>query len=158
MAGPKRKPLADRFARFVHYTDDLFSCWLWTGALLPNGYGVLHRPGKRGGNLYAHRVAWEMDHGPIPPGLFVLHRCDVRSCARIDHLFLGTPADNMTDMVQKRRHKHGAIHNWARLTEAHAREILASSEPTAVLMTHYGVSAGAINGIRDRRSWKHLTP
>ena len=48
-------------------------------------------------------LAWIMAHGPIPPGMNVLHRCDTRLCVRADHLFLGTQAENMTDMARKGR-------------------------------------------------------
>jgi hypothetical protein len=44
-------------------------------------------------------------HGPIPPGLCVLHRCDVRPCINPDHLFLGTQKDNMADLAAKRGHE-----------------------------------------------------
>ena len=50
-----------------------------------------------------HRLMWEQKNGPVPDGLFVLHRCDVRACCNPDHLFLGTPLDNMQDMHAKGR-------------------------------------------------------
>lgn len=53
--------------------------------------------------MQAHRVAWEMAHGPIPLGLEVLHRCDRPWCVRPDHLNLGTHQDNMHDMARKGR-------------------------------------------------------
>lgn len=36
----------------------------------------------------AHRFAWVMDNGPIPPGVQVRHSCDVASCVRPDHLYI----------------------------------------------------------------------
>jgi hypothetical protein len=44
-------------------------------------------------------------HGPIPPGLCVLHRRDVRPCINPDHLYLGTQKDNMADLTAKRGHE-----------------------------------------------------
>lgn len=58
----------------VNKTD---GCWLWTGSRKPAGYGTLTFPGRR--TVQAHRVSYALHFGPIPSGLFVLHRCDVRA-------------------------------------------------------------------------------
>lgn len=91
---------ADRFwGRVIKGDSD--DCWLFSGSGTPNGYGRL-RDERRGSTL-AHRFSWEIHFGPVPEGMNVLHRCDVRRCVRPDHLFLGTQADNMADMVAKGR-------------------------------------------------------
>jgi hypothetical protein len=56
-----------------------------------------------GRQTYAHRAAWEAENGPIPSGLHVLHECDVPACINVAHLFLGTPLDNVSDMISKGR-------------------------------------------------------
>jgi hypothetical protein len=76
-------------------------CWIWIGHDNPGGYGAV-RVGRK--MLKAHRVAWMVHRGPIPKGMCVLHKCDVRPCINPDHLFLGTYADNSRDMIAKGRH------------------------------------------------------
>jgi len=49
----------------------------------------------------AHRVAWELEYGPIPEGLYVCHECDNPPCGRPAHLFLGSAADNAKDAARK---------------------------------------------------------
>lgn len=62
-----------------------------------------------GGRLRGvHRVAYERFCGPIPAGVFVLHSCDNRRCWKPDHLFLGSQADNIADMIAKGR-QHGGV-------------------------------------------------
>lgn len=71
-------------------------CWGWRRKVNNHGYG-------RVGDLYAHRVSYEIHVGPIPAGLQVLHRCDNPPCSNPSHLFLGTVTDNMRDMWAKGR-------------------------------------------------------
>jgi len=76
-------------------------CMMWTGCTLA-GYPLIMIEGK---TRRASRVLWELVRGPIPAGLYVLHRCDVSGCMAIDagHLWLGTAADNTADMIEKGR-------------------------------------------------------
>lgn len=80
-------------------------CWIWQLSRYPYGYGHLSWRGK-GSSDYAHRVCWEIVHGPIPtdgPRLCVCHRCDVPACCNPAHLFLGTHKDNIQDSIAKGR-------------------------------------------------------
>lgn len=80
-------------------------CWEWIGARTAYGYGQawVARPMRT--SVMAHRAAWAMERGPIPPGLLVLHSCDNPPCVNPAHLFLGTQSDNMLDSVSKGRHR-----------------------------------------------------
>lgn len=82
-------------------------CMEWTATRFRRGYGKVAMFGSSKVTS-AHRVAWELTNGPIPDGLWVLHKCDNRSCCRPDHLFLGTPLDNVQDMLRKGRGSHQA--------------------------------------------------
>lgn len=68
-----------------------------------DGPGQGARGKRKGRRTTAHRAAWEAAHGPIPAGLFVLHHCDNRACSNLEHLYLGTHADNMRDVRERGR-------------------------------------------------------
>jgi hypothetical protein len=89
-------------ARFISKTVQVGDCIEWSGTKNPAGYGLFHL-GKRGQNTLAHRFAWKYQHGDVPEGLLVCHKCDNPSCVNVDHLFLGTHKDNMRDCRDKGR-------------------------------------------------------
>jgi hypothetical protein len=124
----------------------------------------------------AHRISWELAHGPIPDGLFVCHRCDNPPCVNPAHLFLGTHADNMADAAAKGRTMSGDDH-WVRkhpelawggrrttrgacrLVDAQVLEIRrrrANGEGVVPLGQAFGVSHATISDICRRRTWRHL--
>lgn len=69
-------------------------CWLWLGTDNGHGYGVIGVGGRIGGQTYVHRVAWELERGPIPDGLEVDHLCRTRSCVNPRHMALVTHQEN----------------------------------------------------------------
>ena len=91
---PRWSPFEPYFWSLVKKTN---GCWIWTGDS-SKGYGRIWRGTRR---YAAHRVAYELTVGPIPPGLNACHHCDNRICVRPDHIFLGTQKDNMQDWTKK---------------------------------------------------------
>lgn len=69
-------------------------CWPWLAALKGNGYGVIGRGGRGAGYSYAHRVAYELAVGPIPPSMTIDHLCRNRRCCNPSHLEIVTRGEN----------------------------------------------------------------
>lgn len=80
-------------------------CWVWIAYTDKFGYGLFNRKVESGKwiPIRAHVFVWERAHGPVPKGKCVLHKCDNPPCCRLSHLFLGTRAENMHDMIRKGR-------------------------------------------------------
>ena len=92
--------VADRLEKYrIPVTES--GCLLWTASTVM-GYGCLRVKKK---TQLVHRLVWARTYGPIPDGMHVLHKCDVRLCSNPQHLFIGTNADNIQDSVRKGRRK-----------------------------------------------------
>lgn len=129
-------------------------CWDWQGYLSPDGYGrILNVKGK---TQIPHRIVWELEHGPIPDGMVIMHKCDRPCCCNPAHLQLGTQQDNMADMKAKMRHAHGERHRDAILTEEQVLAIRESPLRNKDIAPLYGVTEDTISDIRLGRKWKHV--
>lgn len=94
---PKHMSYEDRFLQKVFKTE---SCWLWVGAVNSKGYGSFTFNGKR---ILAHRYSYILNKGEIPEGMFICHTCDNPACVNPEHLWIGSPLENMVDMFSKGR-------------------------------------------------------
>ena len=131
-----------------------------------SGYGRL-QVGRT--SALAHRVSWELAHGPVPAGVHVLHRCDNRGCVNPAHLFLGSNADNVADREAKGRSRgaRGARNRNAKLNAEQVAAIRAEyvaarpgrprkGEPArsaTVLAQRYGVTPSTIYHIARGWNW-----
>ena len=155
-------------ARSVSHFHSLVSksegCWEWKGRKNKTGYGVF-------GDFLAHRCAYVIAFGDIPPATCVLHRCDNPACCNPLHLFPGSMADNVRDRDAKGRHPGNT---YASCPEKHARgERMGSAKlrteqvveirkqhsegiSQASLAGKYGVGRTTISQIVSRRTWTHV--
>jgi hypothetical protein len=173
-----RIPIAQRFWSKVDKSD---GCWLWTAGRTKLGYGIIGN--RQGGSKLAHRTAWTLMHGPIPPGLGVCHNCpdgDNPSCVRCDgplteywvngiaypchgHLWLGPPAANMADKIAKGRDAHGEELPQARLTTLQVVEMRFLRAQDSQHWTYerlgarYGVSFTTAYKVCAGKRWKHVS-
>ncbi|MEG4503843.1 HNH endonuclease [Microcoleus sp. F6_B4] len=142
-------------------------CWLTDLATQSNrGYPKLTMENRK--KKYISRLMYEIYKGKIPEGMFVCHTCDNRGCINPEHLFLGTPQDNMIDMANKGRSTKGRIlenrgskNVLAKLDENQVLEIkrlLVETDLTQQEIAEmFGVHRSTITSIKKGQSWKHLT-
>lgn len=146
----QRVPMREKFDQQVCKTD---GCWLWTGLKDKDGYGlfpfgrVQHR---------ANRVALELDGRPVPAGQYACHDCDTPACVRPDHLYPGTPTQNMKDARERGRTKRGERQHMAKLTDDAVREIRASELSAPALAAQFKVSRAAIHFVLKGKTWRHV--
>jgi len=151
------RPPKDPIIRFESKFKKTKGCWVWMGAITSRGYGQF----RFGCEQRAHRASYILYKGKIPSGLLVLHSCDNPPCVNPDHLFLGTPKDNTTDMIKKNRDTiRGEKNNKSKLTEKDVLEIrrlYKSGKYTLVeLAKIYKMYMNSIWRITSKESWKHI--
>ena len=150
------KTIAEAAAIFWSRVDrNAAGCWNWDGVKPQKEYGRMKIAGK---TWLAHRLAWVLTHGDIPPKLWVLHSCDNPSCVNPAHLFLGTPLDNTTDAMEKGRMAIRERHPWTRLTWRSVEEIraaLRAGETQIAVGKRFGVSNSTVSLIARNKAWNH---
>lgn len=148
-------------------------CVEWAACRDKDGYGIRRFDGRK---QPAHRVAWQLAHGAIPAGLFVLHSCDNPPCVNVRHLRLGTHLDNMRERDAKGRQPKGDTHGLrlhpeavlrgerngkAKLTDAQANEIRTRITgrygELRRLAAEFGVSVSLVEKIKAGQRRKALT-
>lgn len=146
----------EKFWLFVDKTSD---CWLWTG---PQGWGSYGTFRGKGITEFSHRISYAL-HRKVHPGeMFVCHKCDTPLCVNPAHLFLGTPKENVDDMIRKKRGNaaKGEQSGKAKLSQNdvfHIRRMFRKDGKTAKqLAAQYGVNKENIYRIAYGHSWSWL--
>jgi hypothetical protein len=152
------RSLEEKFKAKCGPQDPVTGCIEWTGCRKEEGYGQINHGGKI---VYTHRLAWELKHGPIPPGMEVCHSCDNPPCCNDVHLYLGTHQENMADRDAKGRGNQvkGEDSGRSKLTTADVlkiRRLLAAGELQRVIAADFGVLHQTVSKIKSGKLWKHL--
>ena len=138
---------------------DANGCLIWQGAIKKSqagahGYGWVTFMNRQ---MHSHRLAWILFRGDIPHGQYVCHSCDVPACVNPDHLFLGTPGDNMRDMWSKGRHTLPRGNVYAAkigIEELKAiRALLLSGMSQRAIGALYGITQSAVSRIATGKNW-----
>jgi hypothetical protein len=107
----KTRSIRERLLRRISI-HPLTGCWEWqAGRKNKEGYGDFSIDGA---SKSAHRVSYKEFKGD-PVGFVVCHSCDNPPCINPDHLFLGSPKDNVADMMRKGR---AVPPNWRKKLQA----------------------------------------
>lgn len=81
--------------------DPITGCWLWTGKLDKDGYGLISvtRPNGKQGSYHVHRIAFEEFVGEVKNYILHIIECPNRHCFVLNHLYNGTAQDNANDVT-----------------------------------------------------------
>jgi hypothetical protein len=133
-------------------------CLRYIGTHDSHGYGIVHvRADGKQKIIKAHRAAWIAANGDIPDGICVCHKCDVRDCIKLDHLFLGSNADNQRDKFLKGRQPKGTEIHRAKLNNdsvLEIRRLLSEGRQQKEIANQFGVSQSAIWGVKTNTTWR----
>lgn len=137
--------------------DPTTGCWNFQGCKVGNyGYGQIDL--GDGMRAYAHRVAWALVHGPIPDDKIVLHACDNARCVNVEHLRLGTQAENVHESVQKGRYNAFGQQKLNAAQVLAIRDRVANGTDQHTVAREFGIARNTVSQIANHKTWAHLTP
>jgi len=125
-------------------------CLIWMNATDTGGYGRVCIGHQRIDG--AHRVAWQLTYGEIPPGQYVLHHCDVKPCINPLHLYLGDQKQNLRDAIERGQYGNAKI--TATIASLIRDEYSHGDISQAQIGNRYGLKQAAVSKIVTGRRWK----
>jgi hypothetical protein len=142
------------------------ACWIWQGAT--TGGDPAHGKGHgrfrfKGQLVMAHHMAWMLAGNELPPGKYLLHKCDNPLCVNVRHLYAGTILDNTKDMRERGRERFshpGEKNTEATITAADVIKILdlyyKEGYSQQAIADHFSLNQGHVSRIILRKNWAHL--
>lgn len=166
------RTLSDAYTMLDNTPYDENGCKVWVGTSTSKGYAALTFDGGIFRRLNRVVLARKLGR-PVVEGMFALHTCDNRMCVAEDHIYEGTPSQNVRDMTDRNRHvsgwlrhhrnnwpvKVGSEHGMARLTERGViaiRRISSLGYSTRCIAGVFGVSQSTVCKIIRRDTWSHV--
>jgi len=153
---PDKKYINRFLNKFIINSES--QCWVWVGARSPNGYGLFWTGTKLIG---AHVFSWIVHNGiDVPRGMYICHECDNKRCVNPNHLYIGTPSENISDResrIQWKKNTNGLI----KLNPDSVREIRSlynSGKCTSVeLAKRFNVSRDHISRVANSTKWTSVS-
>lgn len=107
--------------KLLYYIKIENGCWIWQGSIAGD-YGKIREKDK---HYSTHRMSYTLFKGEVPKDKWVCHSCDVPLCINPEHLFLGSPSDNMRDAINKNRVPHffGEKNHFSKFTNDQTQEM-----------------------------------
>lgn len=131
-------------------------CHIWTKQVTDRGYPLIWFNNKM---RRAHKIAYEFYKEPISGDLVIRHQCHNRRCINVEHMILGTQADNIADAVKAGRNAKGSKNGHTHLTEADVikiRELIATGLASKTVAKMFNLSWSATSHIKHRKTWRHV--
>lgn len=116
-------------------------------------------------SVQAYKVIFESFNGPVPEGMMIRHKNDIRTDSRLSNLCLGTKTDNMIDAVKNGRIGRGDTHSRVKMTGVQVLEARELSKNGASVASIYrmfkekykiNISYTGFFQAVNSSTWKHL--
>jgi len=153
--------MIDIFWQRIKFPDNLIDkCWEVSGSKDKDGYpniSVKNRTRK------AHRFSFVIHNPEIDiSNKIIRHTCDNPGCVNPNQLLIGTPEDNIMDMMERNRQLKGSSNGYSILTEDIIEEILYNIISNKIhsindIMSIYKLSRPHIHQILNGDIWTQVT-
>lgn len=141
--------------KLAAYSEDKGGCRLWIGTLHEKGYGQLRWDGR---TRRAHRVAYTLEHGPIPDGMQVNHICGNRACIKVSHLELVTSRQNSEYRTSQSKYNTSGYRGVSYYKAFGRYQAKVTSRGVSYFVGYFDTAEDADAAAREARARLHSMP